>query len=214
MGARAKREGISKKTRFEVFKRDKFTCQYCGKKAPDVVLHLDHIKPVADGGRGDILNLVTACAGCNGGKGARLLTDDSVVERQRLQIEELNERRQQLEMMLQWRDELSKIKGRLEDVVKKHIGDATGFEPNDTTGMVIVRKWLKSFPLDIVLSAVDDAYAKYGTFSNKGVMTEDSWGEALNKVLSFCRAKAKIWRRPRCRSAIVRSRHHQKPHRE
>ena len=42
----AKRKGISKKTRFDVFKRDSFTCQYCGKSAPDVVLQVDHINPV------------------------------------------------------------------------------------------------------------------------------------------------------------------------
>lgn len=61
------REAIGKKVRFEVFKRDKFVCQYCGAKAPDVVLHVDHIHPVAQGGRNDILNLVTACqAGING----------------------------------------------------------------------------------------------------------------------------------------------------
>ena len=46
----AKRKPISKKLRFEVFKRDSFTCQYCGKSAPDVVLHIDHIKPVKEGG--------------------------------------------------------------------------------------------------------------------------------------------------------------------
>lgn len=33
-----KRTSIGKKTRFEVFKRDSFTCQYCGQKAPDVIL--------------------------------------------------------------------------------------------------------------------------------------------------------------------------------
>lgn len=42
-----KREPVGKKLRFEVFKRDKFTCQYCGAKAPDVVLHVDHIQAVA-----------------------------------------------------------------------------------------------------------------------------------------------------------------------
>ena len=67
----AKRKPISKKLRFEVFKRDSFTCQYCGKSAPDVVLHVDHIKPVKEGGTNDITNLVTACADCNLGKGAR-----------------------------------------------------------------------------------------------------------------------------------------------
>ena len=39
------RKGLSKKIRFEVFKRDQFTCQYCGKQAPNVVLEVDHITP-------------------------------------------------------------------------------------------------------------------------------------------------------------------------
>ena len=56
----SKRKTIPKTVRFEVFKRDKFTCQYCGQMAPDVILEIDHIKPVAEGGENDILNLITA----------------------------------------------------------------------------------------------------------------------------------------------------------
>lgn len=62
---------IGKKLRFEVFKRDSFTCQYCGQSPPDVVLHVDHIHPVSKGGGDDTTNLITACAACNQGKGAR-----------------------------------------------------------------------------------------------------------------------------------------------
>lgn len=47
----AERKTISKKTRFEVFKRDSFTCQYCGRTAPDVILEIDHINPVNNGRR-------------------------------------------------------------------------------------------------------------------------------------------------------------------
>lgn len=39
-----KRIAISKRVRFDVFKRDSFKCQYCGKSAPDVILEVDHIK--------------------------------------------------------------------------------------------------------------------------------------------------------------------------
>ena len=67
---------ISKKLRFEVFKRDSFTCQYCGQQAPNVVLHLDHVRPISDGGTTDILNLITACVACNSEKGARYTTYD------------------------------------------------------------------------------------------------------------------------------------------
>jgi len=44
------RKELSKSIRFEIFKRDSFKCQYCGRMAPEVVLHVDHIKPVAEGG--------------------------------------------------------------------------------------------------------------------------------------------------------------------
>jgi hypothetical protein len=69
-----KRKGISKKTRFEVFKRDGFRCQYCGAHPPGVLLHVDHIKAVAAGGVNDMDNYVTACEPCNLGKGARDLS--------------------------------------------------------------------------------------------------------------------------------------------
>lgn len=68
------RKAMSKKTRFEVFKRDGFTCQYCGAHPPEVILEPDHINPVANGGTNHIDNLVTSCFACNRGKGARLLT--------------------------------------------------------------------------------------------------------------------------------------------
>lgn len=63
------RERIPARTRFRVLERDGFTCQYCGAKAPNVELHVDHIVPVAKGGTNDESNLVTACAVCNLGKG-------------------------------------------------------------------------------------------------------------------------------------------------
>ena len=89
--AATKRSSPTKKLRFEVFKRDSFRCQYCGTAAPDVLLMVDHVHPVAEGGTNDILNLITACQPCNAGKGKRTLTDHSVLERQRNQLTELNE---------------------------------------------------------------------------------------------------------------------------
>lgn len=67
------RVGLSKKTRFEVFKRDGFVCQYCGAHPPDVILEPDHIVPVCEGGTNDEHNLVTACFDCNRGKAGNSL---------------------------------------------------------------------------------------------------------------------------------------------
>ena len=47
-------------------------CQYCGQSAPDVVLEVDHIVPVAEGGDNDIMNLITSCRDCNRGKVRKL----------------------------------------------------------------------------------------------------------------------------------------------
>lgn len=59
---------VSKRLRYEVLRRDDHACRYCGAKAPDARLTVDHVIPVALGGGDDPSNLVTACAGCNSGK--------------------------------------------------------------------------------------------------------------------------------------------------
>lgn len=66
---------VTKRTRFEVLRRDDHTCQYCGAKAPDVTLHIDHVMPVSLGGDDKPGNLVTACKDCNAGKTS--ITPDS-----------------------------------------------------------------------------------------------------------------------------------------
>lgn len=70
----AKRTQLTKSVRFEVFKRDSFTCAYCGNHPPAVVLEVDHINPVKSGGDNSIDNLITSCFDCNRGKGCRELS--------------------------------------------------------------------------------------------------------------------------------------------
>ena len=77
-----KRRSVGKKMRFEVFKRDNFTCTYCGAKAPEAVLECDHVTPVFHDGKNVLENLPTACRDCNAGKGARLLEDRSTFQGQ------------------------------------------------------------------------------------------------------------------------------------
>jgi hypothetical protein len=64
------RAGISPKDRWRIFARDSFTCQYCGRRPPDVALELDHRVAFANGGSDAPENLVTSCFDCNRGKGA------------------------------------------------------------------------------------------------------------------------------------------------
>jgi hypothetical protein len=69
------RKPLSVRTRFEVFKRDGFTCRYCGRMSPDVILEIDHVIPICEGGSDDPMNLVTSCWECNRGKSAVPLAD-------------------------------------------------------------------------------------------------------------------------------------------
>lgn len=62
-----------KLNRREIFRRDYFTCQYCGKRSLD--LTVDHIIPRHLGGPHTWTNVVTACAVCNHRKGGRSLQE-------------------------------------------------------------------------------------------------------------------------------------------
>ncbi len=55
-------------TRFNLFLRDSFACQYCGRGED---LTFDHVIPRSRGGRTTWENIVTACAPCNLAKGGR-----------------------------------------------------------------------------------------------------------------------------------------------
>ena len=59
--------------RREIFRRDNYTCQYCGKHTSH--LTIDHIIPKHKGGQQTWENSVTACPGCNHRKGGRSLEE-------------------------------------------------------------------------------------------------------------------------------------------
>jgi len=102
----SKRKSISKKLRFEVFKRDNFTCQYCSAKPPKVPLEIDHIIPVIKGGTNDDYNLITACFDCNRGKGKHSLENSMPTQDE--QIERLKEAHSQYKIYLKFLKDTAK----------------------------------------------------------------------------------------------------------
>lgn len=75
---RSERDKMTPRLRWEIIERDKFTCQSCGRSAPDVILHVDHKIPIALGGKTEISNLHTLCSGCNLGKSAKMPTQSTL----------------------------------------------------------------------------------------------------------------------------------------
>lgn len=178
-----KRKNIPNKLRFEVFKRDSFTCQYCGQSAPNVVLEVDHLLPVSKGGDNDILNLITSCWTCNNGKSNILLTDNTMLEKQKAQLDELNEKRLQLEMMIEWRESLNN----LDDDIAQKIADYFGGQANcdvNETGLKKIKQWTKKFTYQQILEAVELSVNQY---VKKG--TNDETNKAFDMVPRICAAK-------------------------
>lgn len=174
-----KRKSLPKKVRFEVLKRDKFTCQYCGATAPDAVLHIDHIEPVATGGSDEIVNLITACAGCNLGKGAVRLDDDAAVNKQRRHLEAMEDRRQQLQMMAEWRQEVADTRSEeCRIAVTAFNANLTGKCLNEF-GEQRMMKLLVRFSLTELLNAIDIS-VQYLTDDDK---REDTYTASIERAL-------------------------------
>jgi hypothetical protein len=175
-----KRKSISKKLRFEVFKRDEFKCQYCGSYSPNVILNVDHIDPVANGGTNELINLITSCFDCNQGKKARLLSDDTAVQKQRKQLELIQKRREQLELMLNWKKSLEQLtkKFSIEDIL----------EGIDTA----TKKYIQ-FDEDgkVTQASVEEAFNKVGGICAIKNMPEIK--QKLAYVKGICRNRFSYW---------------------
>lgn len=197
----AKRVSLTKKLRFEVFKRDGFRCQYCGAAAPAVLLVVDHIHPVAEGGTNDILNLLTACQPCNAGKGKRTLSDQSVLEKQIDQLTELNERREQLEMMIKWKAGLSEIKDVAVERLSEHWSRlVNGFSLNER-GKQSLKKLTAQFDVEEVMDAMRTATDQYLEVIDDKV-TPESVEQAWAKVPGICRVRRTEKEKPYIRDLL------------
>lgn len=62
-------------SRYNVFRRDGFACQYCGTRPGMSALTFDHVVPRARGGKTEWTNIVTACGRCNNRKADRSLVE-------------------------------------------------------------------------------------------------------------------------------------------
>ena len=176
----AARKALSKKIRFEVFKRDKFTCQYCGAKAPDVILEVDHIKPVAKGGTNDILNLVTACRECNRGKTDKTLSDDTVLVKQRNQLEAIQARREMIELMAQWKSEMLIQAEKELEIAENMLIELLDIKGLTDHGRLKMKRLIERYGLNEVCEAIEISCMKY---DDKEVAVDKIGGICYNRAI-------------------------------
>jgi 5-methylcytosine-specific restriction endonuclease McrA len=180
---------LSKKTRFEIFKRDGFTCQYCGQRPPDVVLEVDHIEPKSKGGSDEEINLITSCYDCNRGKSDRKLGDVHPRPDADLKTLETQQEIAEARMYLRTQDELSNLRAQIK---KRLIGVwnelyESDFIPNDNQWS----NWLSRFSPEEVEFAVRRTAPKYqgGQFGK--------WNDDQRKVAQAIRYVSGILNRRR-----------------
>lgn len=150
--------------RFEVFKRDGFTCQYCGRKTPDVVLEADHIIPVVQGGGDEIENLVTACWDCNRGKGAEMLGTVRPMRDMEEQADLILERERQLAVYNDAKRIERERKEREFNTVRNYWFDAWGETELDRWHMPwasTVKHYIEALGAEDVMEAMDIAASKF-----------------------------------------------------
>lgn len=165
----AKRRPLRLGIRFEIFKRDGFACQYCGKKPPEALLEVDHIVAVANGGGNEEHNLVTSCLECNRGKAARPLgqvVPAPTVDR----TAEIEERALQAEAYAEAVLAKQAAIGKQLDIVNDHWCTAFDGERTETgwkvpRGCVFpsersLRVILRKLPLEQVLEAIEVTAAR------------------------------------------------------
>jgi hypothetical protein len=160
-----KRDAIGTRTRFDVFKRDGFACQYCGAVPPKALLEIDHIIPVCEGGNNDDANLVTACFECNRGKAGISLSviPKSLSEK----AAEIREREQQIAA---YRETAQKRIDRIED--DAWLVAETLIPGSAESG--ISRDWFRGIklfneklPIDFVLNAAELATSRFPSANRK-----------------------------------------------
>lgn len=197
----AKRKNLSKSVRFEVFKRDSFKCQYCGKSAPDVVLEVDHIIPVSKGGDNDISNLITACFDCNRGKRDKKLTDKQSAKLQKEELDKLNARREQIEMIAEWRKELLNLTNDAIDKIIEIVNEEYFLDISLTdSGRKTFSNHIKKYGFDEVLESTLIAFNTYsdletavnkigGILYNRKTDRENPEQAMINKIVNIAKKK-------------------------
>jgi HNH endonuclease len=149
---------VSKRTRFEIFKRDGFRCVYCGATPNTTVLHVDHVEPKAKGGTDDPSNLVTSCQPCNGGKSDVRLQDKRL--HSGMSTEDAREHAEQIMGYLEAQRAILAARDTMIDALRQRWEEAIGWtlpaSERASLGM-----FLEHFTFADLASAVDIAASKF-----------------------------------------------------
>lgn len=151
---------ISKKIRFEVFKRDGFKCAYCGNNPPAVILEVDHIEAKSTGGNDDINNLITSCFSCNRGK--RDISLKKIPAKLQENIEIIKEQENQIK---EYRKFINKIENRIKKDIEEinliYSSNYPEYEFSYTFKNISLKRFLSLLPKHEIIDSLNLAISKF-----------------------------------------------------
>lgn len=157
------RKALSKRVRFEVFKRDGFRCAYCGSTPLDGALHVDHVAPVAGGGSDEPANLITSCAACNLGKSDIPLGDGRLPT---VDPEFIQEQAEQLAAWTEAQRAVLDARKKLEQQMVDLWCEAFGLKRCDADVPGRLLKLLNEWPMAKLLEALSITSRKHGLYDD------------------------------------------------
>jgi len=146
---------VTKKLRFEVFKRDGFQCSYCGKSPPEVVLECDHITPKSAGGKDEINNLITACFDCNRGK-----SNISLDKAPQSLVDNLQVLKEKEEQLAEYQKLIRKIERRIQKDIEEINEVYSSYFPKHELSDKFKNASLKRFLKFLPVSEIKDAMSR------------------------------------------------------
>lgn len=181
-----KREALGKRLRFEIFKRDGFACRYCGRSPAAAPLHVDHVVPVALGGRSCPENLVTACDDCNLGKAAVPLGDVRIKAVSRDSIARQREHAEQIAAFLEHEKAIGAARERVREMLARQWEATIG--PMSQEMFNRLDHLQRTDPIPVLLEAMSITGARHG---NVGEEYEYSYAVRQQRYFS---AVMRNWR--------------------
>jgi len=184
-----KRKSMGQKLRFSIFERDSFMCQYCG-RTPDkegVVLNVDHIISVKNGGGNDKNNLLTACFDCNIGKGAKTTIKGKMTPSDiKIELEKTQEKLEQVIAMNKASKKIASINNKIDKIKYLWLeGELEVFNPEVFVKLrKLIEKHYNDVPREKILEAVSITKNKHNETEFDGIASFIKYfGGVLNNIL-------------------------------
>lgn len=151
--------------------------------------------PVSKGGDDGITNLITACQSCNQGKSNIELDDSSTISKQKRQLDDLQERREQLEMMYEWQKSLMNIDQDATEMVCDLFAELVPEHSINDNGKNNIKKLINKYGFSEVIESLKISANQYLEYVDQKP-EQQSVHKTYNYIEKICRNRKRLQDKP------------------